>query len=73
MKAPTLVIHYREAMYATQFQFDAKESVVSRLLDAKRGQTPKRLGVYDIPARRRMDVSLSGSGFPQTRIRRPSS
>lgn len=47
-----------EAMYGTQFQFDPDRSVVAEMMEAKRGEIPKKLGRYDIPARRTMDAQI---------------
>ena len=48
-----------EAMYGTQFKFDAKESVVAYTMEAKKGEAPKKLAKYDVPERRRMDANVA--------------
>ncbi|MHC4223693.1 MAG: sulfatase-like hydrolase/transferase, partial [Planctomycetota bacterium] len=48
-----------ESMYPTQFEFDAKESVVAYTMEAKKGEVPKKLSQYDIPERRQMDSNIA--------------
>ena len=48
-----------EAMYTGQFGFDEKVGVVAQMLESKRGEEPRGLGQYDVPARRQMDARIT--------------
>ena len=49
-----------ESEYSSQFQFDPKSTTTPMIVEAKRGNTPRDVKVYDIPARRGIDAELTG-------------
>jgi arylsulfatase A-like enzyme len=48
-----------EAMYSSHYAYDADESVIPYVVEAKKGETPKRVKEYNLKARRLIDRELT--------------
>ncbi|NKB34879.1 MAG: sulfatase-like hydrolase/transferase [Pseudomonadales bacterium] len=48
-----------ESLYYTGFQFDPEEVEPPAILESRRGQQPRRVKDYDVPARREIDSELT--------------
>ncbi len=48
-----------ESLYPTGFQYDPSEVAPPFILENQRGQTPRRVKQYDVPARREIDAELT--------------
>lgn len=48
-----------EAMYSSHYAYDADESVQPFVVEAKKGETPRQVKVYDLEARRLIDGELT--------------
>jgi len=48
-----------EAMYSSHYAYDSDESVQPYVVDAKKGETPRKVKVYDLDARRLIDGELT--------------
>ena len=48
-----------EAMYSSHYAYDPDESVQPYVVDAKKGETPRKVKVYDLDARRLIDGELT--------------
>jgi arylsulfatase len=48
-----------EAMYSSHYAYDADESVQPYVVEAKKGETPRQVKVYDLEARRLIDGEVT--------------
>ena len=48
-----------EAMYSSHYQYDAEESVQPYIVEARKGQVPKQVKVYDLKSRPLIDGELT--------------
>jgi arylsulfatase len=48
-----------ESEYSSQFQYDAGTGVTPMIVEARKGQLPRDVKPYDVPARRKIDAELT--------------
>ena len=52
-----------ESEYSSQFQYDPKSGISPMIVEAHRGEVPRNVKPYDVPARREIDAELTRSAI----------